>query len=427
MPSSKPAIKGVSFQERQPITYNYDYENDNYTFYDGEKEYTATKEQYWEMNKLNSKYILIRETNKENLKTAYTTFIDQAKKLLEETDGLINMYKTGTIKATALKLFQQTTKSIEEADKIQGLEGYLILDTYRGGTLYSKPYKGQAYKYDYCSQYPSIMRSNMTFPYKAGEFLKLSKEEMNNWVDKEDKQYFKYGIYRAIITGNIHKVMLRENKLNTYTHIDLETAHKEGYTIELIEDGSCNFLYYPPNTRIAGTQLFKQYVDELYDIKEQHNKDIPELNFDYAKQLLNILWGALSEKQVFQEIYTNLDDANEELKLGVNEEIENVKLLGNDKVRYETEKLDDMFVSGYARVSPFLTAKARQIMADMIRDNCDVDSVLRIHTDGIITSESLKNKVPNKKDAKLGKLGYEGMCQDCEIVNMRKPKGNFII
>ena len=242
-----------------------------------------------------------------------------------------------------------------------------------------------------------------------------------------EQQYFKYGIYRAVITGNIHKAMFRENKLNAYTHIDMEVAHTEGYSIELVEDGQCNFLYYPPNTRISGTQLFKEFVEELYPIKEKHNKDVPELNFEYAKKLLNILWGALSEKRVCQEIYTSLEDDNEVIELGINEEVADVVMLGQGKCKYETESLDDLFVSGYARVSPFLTAKARQTMSDMIRSNCDLDSVVRVHTDGIITSTPLKNTFKNKADALLGELGYEGFCEDCTVVNMGKPKGVFQI
>ena len=425
MPSQKQAIKGVSFQERKPVMYNYDYDNDNYTLYDGTEQYTATKEQYREMNKLSSTSMLLRVSNKEDLEKEYNVFIDQANKLLEETNGRVNMYKTGSIKATALKFFQQTTKAVQEADKIQGLEGHLLLDTYRGGTLYSKPYKGKAYKADYCSQYPSIMTSKMEFPYKAGQFLKISKEEMSTWIAKE-KQYFKYGIYRAVISGNIHKAMFRENKLHAYTHIDMGTAHTEGYNIELIQDGKCNFLFYPRNTRISGAQLFKEFVEELYPIKERHNKDVPELNFEYAKKLLNILWGALSEKRVCQEIYTSLED-DSVLELGINEEVADVVMLGQGKCKYETESLDDLFVSGYARISPFLTAKARQIIADMIRDNCSLDSVVRVHTDGIITSTPLKNTFKNKTDALLGELGYEGFCGDCTVVNMGRPKGAFTI
>ena len=139
---------------------------------------------------------------------------------------------------------------------------------------------------------------------------------------------------------------------------------------------------------------------------------------------MNILWGALSEKKIAKEIYTSLED-DSEIQLGINEEIADIKILGQGKCKYETESLDDLFVSGYARVSPFLTAKARQIMADMVRANCDLDSVVRIHTDGIITSVPLKSSLKNKVDALLGELGYEGYCEECEVINMGKPKGVF--
>lgn len=416
--SNKPKIQGVSSRERIPITYYYNKETDDYIFYDGINEYRETVYTYRKLKELSSPNVLIGVSNKDDLKNEYDIFKDQADKLKEQTDGLINMYKTGTIKATALKLFEHFTKSIEVADKIQGVEGEFILDTYRGGLMFAKPYKGKAYKYDITSMYPSIMSSKMTFPYKQGEFKILTKSEMGKWLDKDKQQYFRYGIYRAIITGDIQKAIFRQNELNHYTHLDLEVALKEGYNIELIEDGSCNFLYYPPATRISGTQLFKDYVDLLYPIKQEY-KDI-----HYAKPLLNILWGALSEKRIYNELRKRVGN-NDVLDLDVNENITNTVHLDNGDKIYETEKSDDLFVSGFARIMPFITAKGRQMMANLIAENIDVDSVVRIHTDGIITSGPLKNKVPNKKDAYLGQIGVEGYCDDCEVVNMASPKGKF--
>ena len=372
--------------------------------------------------------MLIRVAKREKLKSEYKLFIDQADKLKTETDGLVNMYKTGSVKATALKLFQDKTKAVEEAENIQGVEADWILDCYRAGTLCSQPYEGVAYKYDVCSMYSFIMASKRDFPYKAGQFVKITQEEMSKWLDKDGKQYFKYGIYRAVITGDIKKPLFRANSLNRFSHIDLEVAYEEGYNIHLVEDGACNYLCYPPNTRIKGTQLFKSFVDELYPIKEQHDKDIPEKNFSYAKKLLNILWGALSEKRIYNEIRTKESKPNEEIVLGVNEQIDNNIFLGNDDIIYETEKTEDVFMTGFARIMPFITAHGRKMVRDVIRENnIDLDCIKRIHTDGIVTSVPFKKEYPNKKDAKLGELGYEGCSEHCVVKNMGKPVGEFKI
>ena len=177
-------------------------------------------------------YILIKVAHKDDLVGDYNTFIEQADKLKELTDGLINMYKTGNDKATALYVFNHYTKHISGADFIKHIEGNFILRCYRGGLLYASPYTGEAYLYDFKSKYPAIMSSSMTFPYKEGTFQVLTKEDIQQWVDKKGEQYFKYGIYRAVVSGNIHKALFKENTDNYYTHIDLETAHKEGVSKE---------------------------------------------------------------------------------------------------------------------------------------------------------------------------------------------------
>jgi hypothetical protein len=425
--SKKPAVKGVSWQDRKPITYHYNKDTYDYTLYDGEKEYTETEAKVWQMNRVSGASVLIKVAKKEKLQLEYNTFIDQADKLKVESKGLINMYKSGTIKATALQLFSDFTKAVEQPDSIKGIEGEWILDCYRGGLLDATPYEGKAYKYDVSSMYPYIM-NNMRFAYKEGELKLLTQEEMSKWIDKKTgKQYFKYGMYRAVISGDIKKPVFRANVLNRFTHIDMDTAFKEGYTIALIEDGGCNFIYYPESSRISGKELFKKYFEVLYPIKAKHVKEIPALNYSYAKSLMNILWGALAEKRIYQKIYTGMYDDKEVRPLGVNEKITNTVFLGNGKKMHETEKLDDFFLSGFARIAPFLTAKGRQMMCNIIRDNCEPEDVKRIHTDGIITSVALKGLFPNKKEAKLGELGYEGYCDNCVVKNMASPIGDFII
>jgi hypothetical protein len=420
LPSSKPKVKGISFKERQPMTYNYSHQHDNYMLYDGKHKFINTTDYVREMQKtpMSCPYILIKVATKDDLKSEYNTFIEQADKLKELTSGLVNMYKTGNDKATALYLFNHYTKHITEADTIKQIEGNFILRCYRGGLLYSTPYRGIAYLYDFKSKYPAIMNSKMTFPYKEGTFQVLTNEDIQLWLEN-GKQYFKYGIYRAVVSGNIHKALFKENTDNYYTHIDLETAHKEGYTIELIQDGSSNFLWYPNSTRISGTQLFKAFVETLYPIKQGH-KDVHT-----AKEILNILWGALAEKKKY-EIYTTLED-NTEIVIGMNDEIHSIKMLGRGKMMLKVVDRTDAFVSGFARIAPFITAQGRKMIADIIRDNVDVDCVKRIHTDSILSSVPLNGEFKNKADALLGELGYEGYCEDCEVVNMGKPKGVFVM
>ena len=53
----------------------------------------------------------------------------------------------------------------------------------------------------------------------------------------------RYGIYRCSIEVEDHKLM-RQNKCNYYTHIDITRARELQYNIILIEDDEPNVLYY---------------------------------------------------------------------------------------------------------------------------------------------------------------------------------------
>ena len=94
-----------------------------------------------------------------------------------------------------------------------------------------------------------------------------------------------YGIYRCIIKGT--NKLFKFNKHNFYTHIDIKQARELNLYIELVEDKEPNFLYYSREKLITGNEIFKQYVEELFELKHKGIKQI--------KPILNILWGALAE------------------------------------------------------------------------------------------------------------------------------------
>jgi len=428
--SKKPRIKGVSYQEQMPLVYHYDHNTGTCILYDGKKEYRENilKIREIQKNRLSSKNFILKIKNKSQQEEVYNTFCEQADKLKQATKGLVNLYKTsGMMKTAALSLFDHYTKHISTPDNIQGQESMYILNCYRGGLMKAIPYEGTAYKYDVDSHYPAIMASLINFPYKQGQYKILKTEEMSKWKSDKGGVYYKYGIYRCIIEGDINPILFYENQKNMYTHIDLALANKLGYTITLINDGQVNFLEYPPDTRVSGKMLFQDFVDLLYSIKKQH-RDIFS-----AKSILNILWGALSEKRIHNKIYTTLG-SNDEIILDHDETLENVRISiqtnkqGQIPVKYETVKHDNIFVSGFARISPFLTAAARSKMANLILENVDdISCIKRIHTDGIISSVPLKQTYPNKGDTTLGQLAYEGKSDSIKIVNMRKPLGEFFL
>lgn len=85
------------------------YENNDFECYDGKSKFLTTHEERQNINKNPDEYgyilIHVNEKNGETCETAYHRFVKDADLLKKETKGLINMYKTGTYKKTALALF----------------------------------------------------------------------------------------------------------------------------------------------------------------------------------------------------------------------------------------------------------------------------------------------------------------------------------
>jgi uncharacterized ubiquitin-like protein YukD len=74
------------------------------------------------------------------------------------------------------------------------------------------------------------------------------------------------------------------------------TAKSYGLNIELIHDDQANFLYYSEDKLLNGAFLFGHYVNDLYKLKLDKIKG--------AKDILNILWGALSEINIHKRNIT---------------------------------------------------------------------------------------------------------------------------
>lgn len=407
---TKPKITTMKYEKKVAFIY-YDYYAKTYNVYDENGLYTVPKDEHVYKN---SHWYF--KSRKETLQSNYDEWIVNAEKLKSITRGKINLYKSGKIKTASLKLFYDLIQHVDEPDDICDNEAQFILNCYRGGLLFAEPYKGKAYKADVCSLYPSIMLSKNTIPYKKGEFIHLTQSEMNSWKDKHNNQYFKMGIYRIEITGE-HR-LFKFNEKNYYTNIDIKLANKLQLNIKLIEDGEANFLYYPQSSCIQYQQLFKNFVNYLFDIKK-NNPDVI-----YAKRLLNILWGALSENRVSN---TYVDDGTKDMILDEDEHIETIKKLDENTYKYECRKTSHYFESGFARLMPFMTATGRETIVNLAIDHVkDLNNIYRVHTDSFITSEPLTH-LKNKQDCYIGMLGYEGYCKKCEITNMRKPKGDFII
>lgn len=292
----------------------------------------------------------------------------------------------------ALHAFFENTRATQP-EKIPLIEASWINDASSGALMYWEPHQGTVHEYDINSLYPHIMQKNTHyFPMKEGNF-----ETLTHLPDN-----LEYGIYRCIIT-KIHDCpykLFRFNKKNKYTHLDVSVALHYGLKVELICDGKPNALIYTKDKLMNGAYLFKTYIDELYELKKNKVKG--------AKQVLNVLWGALSESthyyhNVGQDEECKVDDANI------------TRITVDDKIRIQCiYKKKKQFKTSWGRIKPFVLAYARSRMYFVFKKFEPL--IIRMHTDSLVLEE--KNE-ELKTGPELGNLKYEGMFK-VNITGMNK-------
>jgi len=221
-----PLCKHINYREKIPLLY------DKVTFevYDGTTKRIISKDEKFDlMYNFKSPYILInrQEQNLEmTIEEEFETLVKINNNLKTASNGLINLYKSGSYTNAALDLFDRFTKFLTEPDEILQDEAIWISESNIGALIFSDSYEGELYKYDVKSLYPYLMQqSTLKFPIKRGQFMKL-----DNFGE-----FFQYGIYRCKVSlsddRNINK-LFRFNKTNYYTSIALEHAKKLNLKID---------------------------------------------------------------------------------------------------------------------------------------------------------------------------------------------------
>ena len=393
----------ISFYDKQPLIYN----TTTFKAYDGKKEIFITKEERNNIYSWKTQYILINKSDNKNLtlQDEYNKFIEDANILKNETNNEINLYKTGNNKITALNLFYNYNTHII-TDNIKQLEAEYINCASFGALMYAEKgeFNTNVYKYDVCSMYPSIMNSGQLFPIKEGEFKFLSNDEFTKM------EYPLYGLYRCKIDG--YNKLFKHNYNNYYTHIDIKLAKELKLNIELIHDAQPNFLYYSRDKLITGCEIFRQYVELLFNLKQKGIKK--------SKQILNILWGSLCETKN-KTIHINNNDDKIKIIDG-NIKIIKIKPFNDNETILEYVENDKQFYSNYARMKPFILSKARYILHNLIKN--DINNIIWIHTDGWITkTENTSLNALNN----LGCVKFEGKTNNLYIHNLNKIIGEFKI
>jgi hypothetical protein len=352
--------------------------------------------------------------------------------LKKETKGKINLYKTGSIYLTVLDLFNRFTK-VFNPESIKLDEGEWIYNSSIGPIMYCNgPYKGPGYKYDYVSNYPSIMKdSYCMFPIKRGTFIKL---------DKLPEQ-LKYGIYRCIIIKTDNSPF-RINKKNYYTHVDIKYAISRNFAIELIQDDEPNCLFYTADQLINGSLLFGKYVDYVYDLKERLGKDTWR-----PKKILNLLWGILCKYKL--KTIKRYNDCPKEKEYDITNQFIRSIVPSDDHNRTFVELYSTkIYKYNFARIGTFLLSFGRRKILDCM-DKFTDNKLLHANTDGFILKRPIiciqclgecKNKTKCKFNRcpgncylhecikykpTIGELRFEGYSDKVKIKNCMNVKGDF--
>ena len=410
-------IFGIAYEEKKPMLY-YRYENKVYC-YDAERgDQVLSTEEFKTNYRMTKESIYIpvpvdkpTEEGKQlkhmvpSLKVQYDEWIKAADELKEETDGLINLYKTGSEAKTALNLFDRFNKTVRP-DPILQDEAKWNQEATSGSLIWYDTYEGEAYKYDIVSRYPSTMQHKlMFFPVKRGTFVK---------IDEQEK--YGYGIYRCIIepnekTNKYFKKLFRFNKHNKYTHIDVERAKELNLTVKLIQDDQPNALMYKKTDLLTGSQLFGDFVKLLFPLKQKKIKK--------AKIILNILWGALCQINQIP-LYLN-ESSNDELLIESDRDILAINPIDENNIKLDIVRYSNYYETNFARIAPYLLARGRALLSRHMEPN--IEHIRRVHTDGYISAV----KLDVKTGSDIGELKFEGYSTHCKITNNISIDGEFEI
>jgi hypothetical protein len=171
--------------------------------------------------------------------------------------------------------------------------------------------------------------------------------------------------------------------------VDIEVAVAYGLKVELIADDKPNALIYTKDKLMNGAYLFKNYIDELYQLKM--NKVVG------AKDLLNVLWGGLCESTCYKHAI-EFDEENDISEAHIR------KINVGDKIRVNcTYFKKKQYKMNWARIKPFILAYARSRMFFCFKKFEPL--IIRMHTDGIYLKEQ---STELKTGINIGYLKYVG-------------------
>jgi len=416
----KGSVMNLYTKPKKPLVYKI---VDNHVYlYDGNNTKSIPYAKFLEIKKKrwSSPWCLIPveknriEKRMETLEETYERFNEESNTLRAKTEGFIDLNRTGgSYKITALRLFQQWSKGAPKSEPLSPQEAKWISDAMMGGIIWGeKNWKGEAEQYDYTSMYPFLMKKKgIQFPVGAGEFYTLKDFE----EDRNGLKIIRYGLYKATVEKSDEVKWFRYNVNGIYTFIDLKIAQEQGLKITL---SSCspNALIYDNSKRVAGSVLFATYVERLFKLKCEGGP-----GGKASKRILNILWGALSERNKKSYLigegtpWTN----NSPFEAPEGEIFDIPTPIGKNQFKITTVNPAQIFKGLYPRIGVFLLAQGRLRISRTISDISP--RLKRVHTDGFIVEAGVNLPISEDAQFRLGalKLERQGYCEVKNAVQIR--------
>lgn len=150
-------LKTNNYKKKNPLIFHME-EEGLMSVFDGQKNFLMKHEHFKKDSKnKNSQFVYVKKDKKKTNEETFRYFCELADALKKETNGIINMYKTGSNYKTALNLFDRFSKFVKP-EEIQQDEADFIMNSSLGPLIYSEPYEGPAHKYDITSMYPPSCR-----------------------------------------------------------------------------------------------------------------------------------------------------------------------------------------------------------------------------------------------------------------------------
>jgi hypothetical protein len=291
---------------------------------------------------------------------------------------------------TIEKLFYDTTMGLVP-DEILEDEALFIVDATYGPIIHAqKDYGGPCHMSDYKSAYGRVLTTG-DYPFTRGTISEITQEQFDAY------KYIPYGFYRCVIefkTDPKIRKQFRYNEKNCYTSLDLETARRLGLKITL-EAGKPNACTYANHQRINANSAFGAFIKPMYDLKRQ--------GCEWAKSFITRLWGILGRLNFKRLVHTEGEG-----ELVIDEGmlmIKDSEYIGTLTRMYYLTPQNKIFCSDWARIKPFVLAKGRRLISDVVPKY--EDDIVAVYVDAIYTKTKPKDITVSDNMGDLSYKGYE--------------------